>query len=254
MKHLVHAILARTDATGKTFDCGIGEARVEFVAEGRLAAVFSSRTQPPTKPRVADLLAHARVVDRLFRHATVIPLRYGCWLDSTQQLGRILRRNQAALQVCLNEIQDCFEMGVRVLPSGSGLRITPMPSGNPPSPASSDETASSQSEDRPDSPGTSYLRFRQQKYSGRDQERLLRDRLLRPLQNAFAGLYRQHLAEPCPSGRAAGWSICFLVPRENAPRFRHVFQEFERTSPHKLLLTGPWPPYTFVVRATSKLI
>jgi hypothetical protein len=59
------------------------------------------------------------------------------------------------------------------------------------------------------------------------------------------------LAVVCREERAATAggqlaSLVFLVRRENVDRLRDAFRHLEHESAVKMLLTGPWPPYSFV--------
>ena len=46
-------------------------------------------------------------------------------------------------------------------------------------------------------------------------------------------------------------SLHFLVPRRSVESFRRTFQEISRKEGMKMLLSGPWPPYNFVVPEPS---
>jgi hypothetical protein len=42
-------------------------------------------------------------------------------------------------------------------------------------------------------------------------------------------------------------SLYFLVPRKSIGKFREVFRRLSCAEPARLLLSGPWPPYNFVL-------
>ena len=46
-------------------------------------------------------------------------------------------------------------------------------------------------------------------------------------------------------------SLNFLVPRRSVESFRRTFQEISRKEGMKMLLSGPWPPYNFVLPEPS---
>ncbi len=254
IKYLAHAILAEPAVVADAADRGLDGEPLEFCADSSLAIAYSRVLNPPESPKVQDLLSHARVVDRLFQHGTVIPLRYGCWFPSPQQLAQVLRRNQAALHDCLDQIGDCVEMGIRVLPAASGWRVMPLVVDLPQTAPSPEPIRGQTVTETSTNPGANYLRGRKSQLESKDQQQQARDHVQQRLEHAFAGLFRQSLSEQQATKKGASWSVCFLVPRADRPRFRDIFQQLEQEWPDRILLTGPWPPYNFVARTTSKLI
>lgn len=257
-KYLAHAILAESAVVADADRRGLHGEPLEFCTDSPLAIAYSRVRNPPESPDIQDLLAHARVVERLFQHNTVIPLRYGCWFPGPPQLVRVLHRNQSALRDCLDQVGDCVEMGIRVLPSSSGWRVMPLvgdlPPATPPPERARGAPASPSAPVTSANPGASYLRSRKSQLESKDQQQQARDHVQRRLEQAFAGLFRQSLSEQQATKKGSSWSVCFLVPRSDRPRFRAIFRQLEQEWPDRILLTGPWPPYNFVARTTSKLI
>jgi hypothetical protein len=61
----------------------------------------------------------------------------------------------------------------------------------------------------------------------------------------FEGLFRACRTEQIGHKGFSSTALHFLVAGELAARFRDAFHQFQLTTPLKLLLTGPWPPYNF---------
>jgi hypothetical protein len=126
--------------------------------------------------------------------------------------------------------------------------------------------------------GRAYLTSRKAHYAQEDKLGKKIDTLIEQHRNAFSGLYVKFKAEypsignlqssilPRPISAVAEplWgfnrgvnrqsqipsplvSLYFLVPRQSVERFRRVFRRICRGQSAKLLMTGPWPPFNFVL-------
>jgi hypothetical protein len=47
-------------------------------------------------------------------------------------------------------------------------------------------------------------------------------------------------------------SLYFLVKREEVEKFRQIFQAFASRYSARILLSGPWPPFNFVLPEGSQ--
>jgi hypothetical protein len=191
-------------------------------------------------PRVR---AYERVVDSIHRHRTVIPMRYGCFLEQESQVRQLLEEHGPRYEALLNELEGCVEMGLRVLlPAGSFAAVSP--SG----------AAGGREDDRqhpsippaaPERPGLVYLTARKAHYAEQDcWSEAYRQAAQRCLAQ-FGGLFVKSQTEG-PSPRLPLLSLYFLVPRRAVAAFRQAFRRFAAAEPARLLLSGPWPPYNFV--------
>jgi putative lipoic acid-binding regulatory protein len=237
MRLLVHAIVRSEDVRQAEPIRDSNGGTFHFVSEGMLAAACSHTPAADTQPEVAQLLAYARGIHALFLRVTVLPMRYGCWLDNRQDLGRWLQRNEPALRERLQQVDGCVEMGVRILPIPSPAVEThdPPPTNAPKQPPS--QTAASA--------GMNYLLGRQNRYARKDQVKDAFGQTTRYIQTALKGLFVQSVAQQHGPQHGRYWSLYFLVRRENCDQFRAAFGNLEDTIAEKLMLTGPWPPYNF---------
>jgi hypothetical protein len=185
-------------------------------------------------------MAFARVVEDLFQRVTVLPLRYGCCLDREEELRQLLSRNSESLQDGLRRVEGCVEMGLRVLPAESdGSSPAAQPAAA--SPAISAASA-----------GMAYLAQRRQRFDDHDRSRQVFERAVQRCGLAFAAWSLDSVAEPPPAGPGGFGSLCFLVSRAALDGFRRAFAQLQEESPDRLLLTGPWPPYSFAAWKTPR--
>jgi len=201
------------------------------MAEDDLAAAFSLVPETCLAPSVPRAAAYGRVVQVFHETATVLPFRYGCFLEDAGAVVELLRARRREFRESLGELDRCVEMGVRVLLSGrenSTRRKAP----HAPTPSS----------------GKAYLADRKTHYvrkDGDDEESVATTERVR---QAFKELVVKSEAEAsCTDGRRLV-SVFFLVPRDNVGHFHETFRQLQGRSPQGMLVTGPWPPYSFACR------
>jgi hypothetical protein len=91
---------------------GVGEARVEQVVHGELAAL-TSRAPASVRARRRDLLAHMDVLAAAFEAGPVLPLRFGTVFESEQALvGDFLAPRARELARMLREVDGQVELRV----------------------------------------------------------------------------------------------------------------------------------------------
>ncbi|MCX5648307.1 MAG: GvpL/GvpF family gas vesicle protein [Planctomycetota bacterium] len=237
MKHLVYCVLRDAQAARGVVAVGVEGSRVSLMAEDGLAAAFSLVPEMCLAPSVSRAAAYARVVQVFHETATVLPFRYGCFLEDAGAVVELLRARRREFRESLEELDGCVEMGVRVLLSGR------------------DSGTCRKAAHAPNlSSGKAYLADRKTHYvrkDGDDEESVAATERVR---QAFKELVVKSEAETsCTDGRRLV-SVFFLVPRGNVGRFHTTFRQLQSAgccagrSPQGMLVTGPWPPYSFACR------
>ncbi len=229
MKQLVYAILAADDLSRTEPGSGLEGAPVMFVVEGKLAAACSSVAIDLFSPSASQAIAYAQVVNRLHQQSNILPLRLGCVLTESAAVSELLRVRCLEFTSLLSKVDGCVEMGVRVLPS------TVEDSYNTPN----CQMASVPS-------GKAYLLAKQQQLTAREQRRHQASEIGSALQRACTSATVYFRADEVPADARAPFGFGFLVRRSDLSRFHEAFQSFKAKSKDRLLLTGPWPPYSFV--------
>jgi hypothetical protein len=219
MKYLLHCIF-QPDGKGPFLEPGMFA-----VAAHGLAAAVSRVEDTSSAPSVAALLDYERVIEVIHARQAVIPLQYGCLLESESAILRLLENGSQDYRALLGRLSGTVEMGIRVLWPGR-------PSTFPESPSS---------------PGSRYLASLRSRYgSGSSlapEEAQLADRIT----GLLSGCYREQRREVSPSGSGRLVSLYYLTPKTAVERWRDIVLKICPPSGTKLLLSGPWPPYNFVV-------
>jgi len=226
---------------------GVGGRPVYQVVHRHLSAAVSMMARADLAADLLRVRAYEKVVASLHRHRTVIPLRYGCFLEQESQVRQILEEHGPQYEALLKELEGCVEMGLRVLlPAGSFAATSPPGSAGCREDARPHPMMPSAA---PNRPGLVYLTVRKAHYAHQDrwtrEHRQAADRCLAQ----FAGLFVKSKTEG-PSPRLPLLSLYFLVPRGAVASFRQAFRRLAATEPARLLLSGPWPPYNFVTNGS----
>lgn len=217
---------------------GVADRPVYRLNHRQLSAAVSRIAAGEQEPDLAGIRAYARVVDCYHRQGPVIPLRFGCVLPRESQVIRFLDERLSQYETLLQELEDCVEMGLRVLLPQASLagvcRLGPdsgREAAGPPPAAGR--------------PGLAYLTARKAHYAHQDRLTGEYRRAAELCRAQFAGLYLKCKTEP-PAPRLPLLSLHFLVPRANEVAFRQAFRRLGAAAAARLLLSGPWPPYNFV--------
>lgn len=195
------------------------------VAAHGLAAVVSRVEETSSAPSVSSLLAYERVVEAIHARQAVIPLRYGCLMESESAIIRLLEDHRQEYEALLSRLRGMTEMGIRVLgPARPGL-LRPSPQ----------------------SPGAAYLASLRGRYGPPDNLAPEEAQLADQITGLLSGCYAEQRREIAPADQGRLVSLYFLTPRTDVERFRNKARQICPPSGTKLLLSGPWPPYNFAV-------
>ena len=205
---------------------GVKGKDVSFVIGHDLCAAVSEMSPVEGAPPVSELLAYGKVVEDLHRLKAVVPMRYGCFLDEVTDIQRILKEKKSQYESLLEELEGHVEMGIRILLSEQEMKP--------------------QQEEHPEN-GRNYLVLRKAHYRMMDDTSQHHQMLLDRYIHAFSGLYGKYRTETATKNGAVILSLYFLVPGSAVNRFRESFQRVVDDGSSKTLISGPWPPYNFVV-------
>lgn len=216
---------------------GVAEEPIRFVSDNGLSAAISNIPQPDLISDISYLLAYQKAIETFHAHHTVIPMRYGCTFEKEFQVLQFLKERGKEFEKLLHELEGCVEMGIRILLSGPPQQEGEDKKEDPPS-----EIRNLDSFVR----GQNYLMTRKMFYEQKTQLVREIDILAERYCRLFSGLFIQWKKEYVPSPTSM-LSLYFLVPRGSVETFRRVYRDMSSKESVNLLLSGPWPPYNFVL-------
>ncbi|MGH7623764.1 MAG: GvpL/GvpF family gas vesicle protein [Gemmatimonadaceae bacterium] len=213
---------------------GVERAPVRALSSDELDAWVSTVPDASIPGTLANARAHDGVVRAAMSRATPVPARLGQVVAHDDDLRRWMRERQRALIQSSERVRGCVEMTVRVLMSGGDPAAGVRQGGEPPRDS-----------------GRAYLdwlRARQQAL--RDAERQAR-RLHEEIARLTSGVIRE-TAGVSVHAVAPLLEVAHLVPRDLIARHRDIVHAVvEGRWGLRLMLTGPWAPYTFCTAASE---
>lgn len=244
MRYLLYCIFRSQEPQEPKSLLGVDAQPVFLVAKNGLSAVISGTKYGALTPNIPRILAYKKVIESLHRNHTVIPMRYGSLLEKELQVLQLLEERGTKFMALLRELEGCVEMGIRVLLSDSGFRISDSATLIRPYPITNPQSSN---------PGRSFIAARKAHYAREEQSSKETDMVFQRCRAAFSGLFVKCKEEYSRfnisyiSSRNPLHSLYFLVPRKSLESFRQVFRQITFRESAKLLLSGPWPPYNFVL-------
>jgi hypothetical protein len=213
---------------------GIGGARLDMVEWSGLAAV-TSEISSPVAVTTANVLAHQAVVESLRTLGPALPARFGTVLPDRHALCRAIEGSHQCLLEDLARIGDKVELGVTVLASEAAVEVV--------------RESESALETRSRGAGVQYLLGRAAALRRAERMRTDAAMLVVELRETFAPLTLAERHVLLPTSRILVRATYLAEPAEVAA-FGALFTRARRAhGEHRLVLSGPWPPYSFVSRS-----
>jgi hypothetical protein len=224
---LLHAITA-ADAVDAPPAGMRGQPLVRIEVEG-IAAWASQFPDAPGQLTRADLMGHHELVTTLHERLNgAIPARLPTWLADGESLQRLLSDGRSDLAATLDRIHGKSEIALTAVWTAADEDL-PEPEPGP--------------EPEPATPGRRYLLGRQRALAGSDRKRRRSRELADQLEHLAGSELVEVRRQVCPSTTIA-LSAALLVPRASASRVKARLRRIEPDV--RILVNGPWPPYSFV--------
>jgi hypothetical protein len=222
---------------------GIDGQILEWVSYGSLCTLVSRTASSELVPSINRIMTYQRVVEFLYTDRAVVPMRFGCLFPNEEDIRKYLAKHDQYYLTLLDELEGCAEMGIRILIRSEHFY---------------NQTYRDHSIKTEES-GRAYLAARKDHYAracGLENEY---KRVIEKYKASFSGLFvkckvetpltanplsalntRSSISEPMIS-------LYFLVRKNVIESFRHTFRHIKDNDSLKHLLSGPWPPYNFVI-------
>lgn len=222
------------------------DARVQAIKKHGLCVAFSEVPDTAQIDTLSTVLLHHKIIAFFFDQVTVIPFRFDTVLEDLSDLELLLKEKNDYFKQTLKRLDGCAEMGIRAIVGEDDEEPVSDACGDRHSPDTSN-------------PGLSYLHSRKTHYTGESRMVERKEHIGRKFRTAFAGTFRDFRSDVSrldvgPDDRRSFLiSLYFLIPKESLMSFRHQFAALAAMDSAKLLLSGPWPPYNFVLPGEPRL-
>jgi len=183
----------------------------------------------PVQDIVAGAVQHEAVVERLMRAHTVLPMRFPTVLAGQEAILAMMSQHYDGFQENLRRLRNQVEFGIRVLWPAAHCPAAPL-----------------RAQVSHESSGKQYMRERYRQYQCRQVLSEQADQFGRKLDAALSEFVTAKRLRKTAAD-AFAFDGVYLVNRDKGAAFRRAFAEARGSEPDfEYLLSGPWPPYSFV--------
>ncbi len=189
-------------------------------ADGLAAVCAPAEREDAT---VDALWRHEETVEALMEDRDLLPVRYGTRLEDEAAAARAIDERREELVAALERVRGAVELSLRVIA------------------AEREEGDARRPANRAELSGAEYIRAKARLVARHEAG-------VRTLHEPLDALARESVVRPPrpPSELLRG---AYLVDRSAVGSFTALVARAQQASPElRLLLTGPWPPYSFVER------
>jgi hypothetical protein len=235
----VYAIVARdTPLPPAGADGAVAE--LGMVPWRELAAVTGRLDTDGAPLTMENVLRHEAVVEAARKRGPALPVRFGTVFRDPESVATALAEQYEPLAADLRRLGDKVELSL------TALWAEP-PSGDPPTDARREDGVPGKR-----GAGALYLYARAAETRREDAVRARAQEVARDLDELLGGLALERRVSLLPTPRIAVRTAYLLDPAGVAA-FRNGFEGVRRTRRElRVLLTGPWPPYSFVRRTETE--
>jgi hypothetical protein len=242
MKYLAYCIFSRDEGAQEgDAPVGIGGSPTYVIDNNGLSAAISAIPDDQVMKDSSTILVYHKVIESFHNRFGAIPLRLGTIVDDEAEIGRVLEKHGDRYKSLLKQLAGCVEMGIRVI-------INSFPAER----ASDNETPIFHDTGSAGS-GAAYLAGRKAHLDALnltdERNRKIIAKYRAPFEDLFVKFKGEALKSPVSTIEpdAVVLSLYFLVPSQSVAAFQHEYDQLMSREPAKIMLSGPWPPYNFVL-------
>ena len=225
MKLYVYCVAEAVESIAETVR-GVSNAPVGLLNIEGLAVLVSNLEADTVPVNRENVLAHAAVVRSVMDRTTPLPFRFGT-LVSEAQLRSYLETRKPALETKLAHVRDCVEMSVKII-------WEPTTENSSEQPVVASGT------------GTAFLAEKRREILGDERRSAAAKEISTWLHQSLSGLTRDEQVTVRPNEKLVV-AASHLVERPRVRQYQDKVAEVHESRPDlHFLLSGPWPPYSFV--------
>jgi len=229
----VYAVVRRHAAL-PTADAGIAAAELVTVPWGELAAVVGRMPHDGASVTVEAVLRHEAIVEAVRRRSAALPVRFGTAFPDAASVASALAGRHESLAADLDRVGDKLEMSLTALWA------------EPPLVDRGDWSEEGGPAQGSRGAGARYLRARADELQRTEVLKERARQAARALDLALGARALERREKLLPTPRIAVRTAYLLEPAD-ADAFREAVEALRGVRADlRLLLSGPWPPYSFV--------
>lgn len=246
MKKLIYTIVSENEKPDKQNRFlaemkGIAGADLFSVSYDRISAVVSDLGKYELIDDQLNVIEYAGVIEKLAQQFTLLPMRYGSILDSTELVHQMLERNYPEFLKNLQIVENKYEFGLKIFGNPPKLRAELSVEPEPEITKSAGPGA-----EIIDSVYREYVNKKLKEH--RFEESLLAyiDSVIVEITVCFSRFNAVSKFKKMTTATAVINAV-FLLDKVKKAELIQAVEDIQDQYPSlNFILTGPWPPYSFV--------
>ena len=220
---------------------GILDEKLFTVMSDQISAVVSNTISAGLTPDRSNAIKYAGVIEILAQQFTLLPMRFGSVMESTDAIGKMLERNYEEIRKNLQQVENKVEYGLKIFCNSEKLREELKPK----------QEATIQLKGKHDSEVKSsiYKDYINKKLKEHRLEELLLayvDSVIALITSKIDQLNAERKFKKIVTETTIIDAV-FLLGKEQENTLIGIIDDFKNQfRALNFVLTGPWPPYNFV--------
>jgi hypothetical protein len=246
MERLIYTLISVKKDPGKLNNLlkemkGLSGADLYAVIFNEISAVVSDLNRADMIADKTNALVYAGIIDVLAQQFTLLPMRFGSVLESSDAILQMLERNDIEIQKNLQKVENKVEFGLKVFCDSEKLLETLI--------ANSETEVKTSTNPLPESKNSIFRDYVNQKLKTHRLEELLVnhvDSVIDGLTDHLNGLNAVSKFKKMLTPTTIIDAV-ILLKKEHKEQLIAEVKAFQNNySGLNFVLTGPWPPYNFV--------
>ncbi len=246
MEKMIYTLIAVNKGSGKLDQLlldmkGISGVALNTVCLNGIAAVVGGNNKSDLISDKANALEFAGIIDKLSHGFTLLPMRYGSFMESTDAIALMLERNYQEIEQNLRKVEGKFEFGLKVFCDSEKLKASII--------LKTEAETGSTTNASPEVKNSVFREYVNAKLKAHRLEELMIsyvDTVIAAINAQLAILQAEHKFKKMASAAILIDSI-FLLEKGKKNELVDAIKILQSQFPGlDFVLTGPWPPYSFV--------
>ena len=220
---------------------GISGADLYAVSLDEISAVVCDIKRADLIADKTNAIEYAGVIENLAQQFTLLPMRYGSLMGSTDLINKMLGRNYHEFQQNLQKVENKCEFGLKIFCDSEKLKAELR--------AKSEADTKTPDKPAPEIKNSVYRDWVNKKLKEHRLEELLLtyvDSVIAEITEYLARLNAVNKFKKMATGTTIIDAV-FLLDKERKDALIHAVGDLQNQYPGlNFVLTGPWPPYNFV--------
>jgi hypothetical protein len=220
---------------------GIGDIDLNAVSVNELSTVVCSLHKADFIADKLNAIAYAGVIDALAKEFTLLPMRFGSFMGSDEEIVGMLERNYDSIRQNLEIVENKYEFGLKVFCDPEQIRIQlseDLDAGK--------DSALDAEEEKGNSVFRTYINKKLKEHRLEESRLKFADSVISMISDRLSEMnaiskFKKIITETNII------DALFLLDKERKDELINTIIEIQNHyAGLKFVLTGPWPPYSFV--------